>query len=418
MKIAFLNTYDNSGGAAIACLRLVEAIAASGHEVKMHVREKTISNPHVVDVNPGWQKYPGFFRYALEKLYFLPFEVSKDIRFHFSSANIGKDLSQLKSIQEADVIHLHWINHGFLSLKNIEKLVGLGKPIVWTLHDKWLFTGGCHITRDCYNYEDACGNCPYLKKPSSTDLSHKIWQNKKALLENSHIHFVTCSNWLKKLAIGSSLLKDKSVTRIPNPLDTNLYKPLAKKTVRQQLGLPEKAFLVLFVSANIASPFKGFKYLVEAFQMIKKEKPELFAKMKLVVVGRDKNKLIPSLDFPVIYLGEISNPADLIPVYNACDILAAPSIEDNLPNTVMESLACGVPVVGFETGGIPEMVDHLENGFIAPQKDVRALVQGMEWVFKLENNNTLSEKARLKVMAHYRYGVIAERYLELYRALG
>ena len=183
MKVTIVNTSDLQGGAAIAAFRLAEALDKTEDiQLSFIVKEKLSDRPFVQAANRSpWQVYRGRLNFALEKVSFLPYEASKNIRFFYSNPNFGQDISQLPVIQEADVIHLHWINKGFLSFESLEKLFALGKPIVWTLHDMWSFTGGCHYAEHCQYFEQSCGNCFYLKSPSPADLSHQIWRKKPKL---------------------------------------------------------------------------------------------------------------------------------------------------------------------------------------------------------------------------------------------
>ena len=178
MKVLLLNTYLH-GGAATACLRLEKALHSEGVSVR------------VMDAEMAGNRWP----FYAERLSFLPFERDKSVRFSFSPANFGKNITKHPWVQEADVLHLHWVNQGFLSVEGIRELSSLGKPVVWTLHDMWTFTGGCHYSGSCTHFQSACGHCPYLAKPSAGDLSHRIWARKKASYSPT-LRFVTCSELL------------------------------------------------------------------------------------------------------------------------------------------------------------------------------------------------------------------------------
>lgn len=423
------------GGAAIACLRLLAILEQTeGVEVTMLVQEKKRDNPNVQAIAETWlQKKLAFVRFVQERLYFKFQEKNKEIRFAFSPANSGIDISEHPLVQEADIIHLHWINFGFLSLKSLEKLFKLNKPIVWTLHDMWAFTGGCHHSGDCENFQISCGNCvQYLKNPSPTDLSNKIWQRKNAILDRSlrlrsgngqlqsgrNITIVGCSQWLSNRAKKSSLLKDFSVKAIPNPLDTNLFSPQNKAEARTKLGLPIDKKLILFVAAKVSVIWKGFSYFQESLEILKSQHSHN-EDIELVVLGESDAETIQKLPFKAHALGRISDVNQIVLVYSAADVFVTSSIQENLPNTIMEAMACGTPAVGFEVGGIPEMIEHQQNGmppngFLAKYKSSESLAEGMKWVLFEANHEELSKNARQKVIDNYSEKVVLEQYLEVY----
>jgi len=401
MNVLLLTTYMH-GGAGIACRRLQTALTESGETVNLLTMDQTPS------------KWP----FYAERLSFLPYERDKSVRFSFSLANFGHDFRRHKWVQEADVLHLHWINQGFLSLKNIRQLASLGKPIVWTLHDMWAFTGGCHYSGDCDHYQKSCGQCPYLRNPGPKDLSYRIWQKKKEMFPPG-IQFVTCSEWLAGEARSGGLLKDYPVSSIPNPIDTRLFQPLSatdRAAFRQAQGVAPNAVLILFAAMKVKEKRKGFHYLLDALYRLKSKYPDLL--VELLVLGQSDPQELEALPYPFHALGMVRDVSQLVNVYGASDVFVIPSLEDNLPNTVMESLACGTPVVGFRTGGIPEMVGHLQEGFIAPQQDAEALAQGLYWVVRGEIPiETLRKAAREKVERQYSNSIIGNRYIQLYREL-
>lgn len=415
------------GGAAIACLRLLAVLEhIEGIEVNILVQEKKRNNLNINAIANSWiQKKLAFTRFALERLYFRFFEKNEQIRFAFSPANIGIDISEHRLVQEADIIHLHWINFGFLSINTLEKLFKLNKPIVWTLHDMWAFTGGCHHSGDCENYQISCGNCnQYLRNPAENDLSNKVWQRKNTIFKPEFISKTTivgCSQWLTNRAKKSSLLKGFSVKSIPNPLDTNLFSPQNKAEARQKLGLPINKKLILFVAAKVSVIWKGFSYFQESLEILKAKvstggEPHN-QDIELVILGESDEATIQKLPFKAHALGKIFDLQQIVSVYAAADVFVIPSIQENLPNTIMEAMACGTPVVGFEVGGIPEMIEHRKNGFLVKYKSTQNFAEGINWVLFEANHAELSKNARQKVLENYSEKVVVEQYLEVYRSL-
>jgi len=154
----------------------------------------------------------------------------------------GRNISRHPLVQEADIIHLHWVNFGMLSIQNIRQLLDTGKPVYWTLHDMWAFTGGCHHSGNCMNFQQSCGNCQeFMKQPGENDLSHQRWTQKFNAFQAPNLHIITCSDWLKNRAASSSILKNQRIESIPNAINTELFKPAEKQNAKRFLGLnPDK----------------------------------------------------------------------------------------------------------------------------------------------------------------------------------
>jgi glycosyltransferase involved in cell wall biosynthesis len=418
MKVTLVNTSDKVGGAAVACYRLLQALNQTNIDAKLLVQKKSSPDDRVFSAGNGYlQSRLDFYRFAYERLIFSLKERSKEVRFAFSLANTGRNISKKEIIYEADIIHLHWINFGFLSLRSLEKLLSLNKPVVWTLHDMWAFTGGCHYCGDCNAYQEQCGNCPFLKHPGNKDISNFIWNKKQKLLENKDITFVTCSKWLAEIAKKSSLLKNFRIESIPNSIDTFLYKPMNKTEARKSLNIQQDKTYILFGSMNVGDKRKGFAYLKEALDILNNKYPDLKSRMELIVFGKSSHDVFEQLPFKTNELGMLKEESKIVEAYNAADLFVLPSLEDNLPNTVMESLACGTPVVAFDTGGIPEMIEHNNTGFLASYKNPEDLANGIYNIGMIADKDALSVKAREQVMKNYNFNIIAGTYNKLYLEL-
>ncbi|WP_303140892.1 glycosyltransferase family 4 protein [uncultured Parabacteroides sp.] len=396
MKIVILNTSERTGGAAVAAGRLGKALKQAGIQVDKLVRDDTWLNR---------------FRFYWERLIiFLCNHLNRKNLFAVSIANTGTDLSGNPSVKEADIIHLHWINQGFLSLKDIEALVKLNKPIVWTMHDMWPCTSICHHARDCEKFQTGCESCFFLKSKGK-DLSTSVFDKKLSLYKDANITFVGCSRWLSGRAKKSYLLQDKTVLSIPNPIDTEVYHPIGQGTARELLGLPSEKKLLLFGALNVTDKRKGIDYLIAALRKI--EKPDV----GLVVFGQVKDDIRGLFPVPIHSMGYLSDESKIVALYNAVDIFITSSLEENLPNTIMESMACGTPCVGFEIGGIPEMIDHKINGYVTNYKDANDLSNGIQWVLEHGDRQALSDACVKKVQENYTEEVVAKKYLELYKSI-
>ena len=427
MKITILSTFDNFGGAAIAASRLNKALNNNGLSSNMLVQDKKGNLPNVESIAQNWfQKKLALLRFALDRYQFAFYEKNKDVRFIFSQAKIGVDIHNHPLIQQSDIIHLHWINFGFLSLNSLEKLFITHKPIVWTLHDMWVFTGGCHYSRECTNYERNCGNCvQFLKNPSENDLSHQVWERKKEIFSKANLTIVTCSEWLAQRARESSLLKDKTIVSIPNPIDTDVFRPIEKSIARGNFKLsPDKKY-ILFGAVKISDVRKGFTYFAEALSILKTLLSKSSqattlnqtSKIEIFIFGQAQASDFEGFPFKVNILGKLSDLETIATAYSAASVFVSPSIEDNLPNTIMESMACGTPVVGFDVGGIPEMIDHEKSGYLAKYKSSEDLAKGIYWILFEANYEELANNSRQKVLDNYSEKVVAEKYKKVYQSL-
>ncbi len=416
MKVLIINKSENIGGAAVASLRLFNALTKSGVEVKLMVQDepKGGSTRSIVLANTFFTRKMSFFRFVEERLYFLRHEKSREMRYAFSPANIGIDISKHPAVQEADIIHLNWINQGFLSLQSLEKLFALGKPVVWTLHDMWTFTGGCHYAGYCHGFLENCGNCPQLKTADRNDISSIQFFSKMNIYKRRNLSIVTCSKWLKSLASESNLLRDKPIKAIPNPLDTTIFHPLDKTDCRKSENLPLNKKLILFGAANVNDSRKGMSFLIEALQLFKQRYSDYTSQVELVIFGRVKAETIAQIPFESHQLNYINGLSRLVNVYNSADIFVLPSLQDNLPNTVAEAMGCGIPVVAFKTGGVPEMIDHLKNGYLADAKNASDLADGMFQILFAHKDIDFGVNARNKALASYSEEVVVAEYLKVY----
>ena len=425
LRILHLNA-SSSGGAFVAAQRLSDALnGLDGVSSEHWVFDGGEGDFHLW-ANTWIKKKWAFGLHALEKLDFLRFEADKSIRFAFSHGRTGINISNWQAVKDADIIHLHWINKGFVSLNGLEDLLGLGKKIVWTCHDMWPFTGGCYHPRGCDNFTRECGNCQYLKQPSQSDLSSQVFKKKKRIFSNAggRLQFVTPSAWLKNQADKSGIVKDligigdagvmPEIKVIPNPIDTDYFKPLDLKLVNSLENAP---FVLMFAAANLGNPAKGFA----EFRSICNGLVELgFNDIMALVVGENR---LPNgdlgLNCPVTELGFISDAKQMRDAYWQADVYVTTSHEENLPTTIMESLSCGVPVAAFTVGGIPEMIspsgDH-QIGWLAEKLDVKSLIQGIASYIEMVPSKRvkLQEASRNAAVVNYGSVSIAQRYLSLY----
>ena len=397
MRVLIINTSERIGGAAIAAHRLMEALKNNGIKAKMLVRDKQTDQISVVQLKKSWWKV---WQFIWERIVIWKANrFKKHNLFAVDIANTGTNISALPEFNQADVIHLHWINQGMLSLTDIRRIIESGKPIVWTMHDMWPFTGICHYASDCDKYTKECHYCPLLFKGGKKDLSYRTFEKKRKLFDGANITFVACSRWLEGMAKQSELLKGQTITNIPNAINTNLFKPRNKKQAREKCHLPQDKKLLLFGSVKITDKRKGIDYLVD------------------VVFGKQAEQYASLFPFPIYPMNYVSNEKELVDIYNAVDLYVTPSLQDNLPNTIVEAMACGIPCVGFNVGGIPQMIDHLHNGYVAEYQSAKDLANGIRWTLTEGEYDNLSEEACRKALSSYSESIISMRYIDIYNKI-
>jgi len=310
-----------------------------------------------------------------------------------------------------DVIHLHWICNGFLK---IETLAKFQQPLVWTLHDMWPFTGGCHYNGNCENYKESCGACPQLESTRSWDLSNWVWKRKAKAWKDLPLTLVATSSWMAECARSSSLFKDTRIEVIPLGLDTQKYKPHNQTFAREALDLPQDKHLVLFGAIGGTSDRrKGFHLLLPALQRLSQSGWQ--DQIELVIFGSAKPEKAIDLGFKTHYMGRLNDDLSLALVYSAADVMVVPSIQEAFGQTASEALSCGTPVVGFDGTGLKDVIDHQHTGYLVIPFEVEDLAQGIVWVLEdRERHQKLQFQAREKSLKKFTSETQAQHYLSLY----
>lgn len=299
----------------------------------------------------------------------------------YSYPVMGTDVSQLKLIREADAIYIHWVQLGFFNFNSFEKLFKLNKKIFIVMHDMWFMTGGCHHVMDCNLYKENCQSCPIFPNDSSIASSQHLEKIKLIAKYGSTLEFITPSLWLRNLARKSSLLKDQKIHFIPNYFDSHHYKVVSQSEARKLLSIDATKLVISFGAVNISSIYKGWSFLKNAFIHLK----EMYSydQLEVVIFGNgDMEEFQNSIDFKIHYLGFLKDESKIALAYQVADVFVIPSILENQPTTIVESLHCGIPVVGFDLCGIPEMIDHKKSGYIAKAYDSFDLALGIQYCLK------------------------------------
>jgi glycosyltransferase involved in cell wall biosynthesis len=415
LKIVQISVTDTKGGAARAAYRLHTGLRRMNHDSRMFVAERSSTDPHVLTSSESWfapllrrvryrQLSPRHWRYFLSR----PAGYGP---FTGPDSRPGRALPQ--QIPDADIVNLHRIADLF-DYQTLFQYLTPHAPIVWTQHDMNAFTGGCAYDRGCDGFKESCGSCPQLGSSNPSDLSHQNWVRKQAIygsISRERLQIVTPSRWMAEQVKRSSLMRKLPVMSIPNGLDTQVYAPRHRIQSRSKLGIPHEAHVILFLAASVAAKRKGFSLLAQALASLNGD-DNLF----LLSIGSGR----PVLDsaVPHLHLGSTSDDGHLAEVYSAADVFAIPSLQDNLPNTVMEALACGTPVVGFAVGGIPEMVRNGVTGWVVPPLDVRAFRAGIIQILQnTEGQAAMRVRCREVAVSEYSLEIQAGRYAALYEEL-
>ena len=373
MKILHISAADIYGGAAVAAYQLHSNFIKSGIDSRMLVNYKYSYDDKVLCL----------FSNRLTKLIrrILP-HIESSIKILFGES-IELDYLKIgwitKSIKKhtnwADIIIVHYISGSFLTLNQIVKI---NKPCIWVMHDMFSMTGGCHYSDGCINYYVGCGNCKLVNKQSESDDSKMNVLLKRDIYSKLNSVFVSPSQWLFKESKNSYLLKEQLIAHIPNSINEMVFYKKNKDIIREDLVLCTNKTIILFsANGNIDDKRKGIDLLLAALtNLTESDKEEYF----LLIIGSESglNLSLYGIEYKVIE--RISEAEMMVNLYNAADILVIPSREDNLPNTVLESLFCGTPVLAFNVGGMPDMITHKVNGYLATPFSIIDFTNGLKYL--------------------------------------
>lgn len=414
MRVLSVNQSDIDGGAARAAHRLASKLTSMGVDLKMQVMRKLGKDEWVLGPRNFIQ---AIVSRLLPRLDLITKRIVGVHRHNSWSLNIFPNLLLNKDFSNSfDVIHLNWVGKNMLPLSQIR---GFKKPIVWTLHDSWAFTGGCHVPSGCRRFEESCGQCPQLSRGGKADISHKIWLKKSLAYPNAKFHFVAPSRWIADEARASSLLKRFPISVIPNGLDTSIFAPQGKADSRDVLGLPSDKRIILFGAMYAdTDKNKGMDLLIEALNVLNEQDADFAKQNMLVIFGTDNQALSGKFPLPIICLGMINNENMLARIYSSADLTVVPSRSESFGQVASESLSCGTPVVAFNTTGLKDIVDHQKTGYLANCFQSDDLAKGISLLeFDSDIVRRMSENARQRAVERFDIGVTAKMHLDLFRCL-
>lgn len=402
MKVLHICMNDKAGGAAIAAFRHCEAMQQAGIDASFLVTDKQ-------------RKYCPFIYQIIKKknLAFLRTKLGSFFHRHiinkfctwgvFSFPLWSFHIHKHPLVNEADIIYLHWVAGGMLSTKEIKKIFKTGKKVIWYMHDMNPITGGCHYAMNCNKYttKNGCHDCPFLRKRYGLDLAKIQWKRRFknwSIYKNCEI--MTPSNWLANCAKESTIWKTHKVSVVPNVINTKKFKPLNKKIAKELFNLDYNKHTILFGADSIKSDYKGWNYLKDALNKLDPNKYEL------IVFGEKNQTIIEDVKIKCFFTGFLQDELSLIMAYNAADTFITPSLADNYPNVILEAMSCGVPCIGFKTGGIPDLIHHEITGLLTETGNTDGLANCIERLFKSNEYYTkLTHNARMFVQDNCDYSL-------------
>lgn len=413
MKVLIVNTFDRDGGAARSARRLHWALREAGVDSRMQVLHQTGDDPHTRESRSLTHR---LLRNRLALIDALPLGLyPKRSLTHWANAWFPGSIENAVREWDPDIIHLHWINRGLVSIPDLRRW---GKPVVWTLHDHWPFTGGCHYPElGCESYRQQCGTCPLLHSGKEQDLSRWIWNRKCKHWKEVDLHVIGPSRWLTGRAASSSLFRDVPCQALPNAIDTELYSPGDRAEARKRLGLPLEKPLVLMVAMNPHfDRNKGGHLALEAVQLAADTLGPDAA--ELCVAGEPEREDAPESPWKVHRLGVISEETEMVDLYRAVDVQLVPSYQENLSNALMEAASCGLPCIAFDAGGNPDLVQHGETGILATPYEPASLAGALTRLISESDLRTrMGTAAREHILQFSEQSEIARRHIQLYEGL-
>jgi glycosyltransferase involved in cell wall biosynthesis len=405
MKVLIISASDIIGGAHKAAYRLHRALLDKDIVSQMLVQNKVSDEYQIIGPSSNFRKRVlNPLRPVIDHILM---KINKiDTLFSSSFFPFSEIIKQIDIIKP-DLVHLHWVTGGMMRIEDIAKIK---YPLVWSLHDMWAFTGGCHYDNDCGLYRKNCGTCKMIPSGKKHDLSRIVFNRKKKTYgQIKNITFVATSHWLAKCAQDSTLLKNREIHILPNPIDTSLFKPLNKSISRELFKIPKNKKVILYSALHsLKDKRKGAVELFAAINMTN------LKDTVIVVAGSSQPKEFKRQKYPVFFIPPLKDESSLPMLYNIADLMIAPSLQENLANSILENLACGVPVLAFDIGGNSDLIEHKKNGYLAKNKSPKSLAYGINWALKKKNHDLLSKNA-IKSIDKFNYKNLSKKYINLYK---
>ncbi len=413
MYVVHLSTFDNRGGAARAAYRLHAGLKGIGVQSSLMVKEKSGDDSSVISLSKG--PCECLFHSLGQKINRLGLHLYPKRKNVQWSTNWAPN-SVLGHVEASnpDIVHLHWIGDGFLPIRALSRFK---RPVVWTLHDLWPITGGCHLPGTCKRYTESCGSCPQLSSRRERDITRLVWEQKQRHWKAVDITVVAASRWVAECARSSALFRRRRIEVIPLGIDLQVFKPVDKSWARKKLNLPQEKHIILMGAFGLTTDsLKGFHHMMDAAKILSDQ--GWAEKAELVLFGASEPEASPATGLRTAYIGPLHDDKLLSLVYSAADTFVCPSKQETFGQTVLEAMACGTSCVAFGTGGILDLQENGVTGYLAEPQNTADLARGIAWVLDDDDRRRqLSKASRDKVEKHFSSVQVARRYAELYRTL-
>ena len=408
MKIVHISTHDNKGGAAIGVYRLHKAFIKYGIDSKMIVKIKNARDDNSVIKAEDYTKLTDKVKNLIKMQKKEGFSIHNSQFGQYSDLDGNFKPSERKEVQEADIIYLHWITGSYICIEEIENILKMGKPVYWMLHDMFPVTGGCHYSMSCEKYCETCGTCPLFSTDSR--YAYRQLRNKIALRRFDNLEYVVTSKWLEEVAAKSAVAEGKNIHRIPCCLNIERFKPVDQSVARKLFNISSSKKVILFgAQSALCNYYKGFSFFCEALELLSKRQLHT-EEISVLIFGSDYNEdIVKRIPFEIHFLGHLFDEYSLVMAYNCADIFVMPSLAEAFGQTVIESMACNTPVVGFNVGGIPDNVNN-DTGYLAEYCDSKDLEKGIYTM--------LYERNACGMLAHVKRNnaesIVVKRHMEMW----
>ena len=406
MKVLHVSASEHFGGAARACQRIHEALITKEVDSWVLLRQEPTLVGQYIWSQRRFEKLALKIRGRMANG--LKRWATNNSPIYRSAALPGSNISSWINRTDFDVVNLHWINGEMTSIEDIGRI---DKPLVWTLHDMWPFLGCEHYSTD-QRYVHGYEKQNDMGASTRWDIDRWAWHRKRRRWRKP-MNIVAPSRWMANCAMQSKLMSCWPINVIPYPIDTDEWKPQSKRKMREKFGIPLDASVLIF-GAFAKDSRKGIDLLQRALSRVEADLPNLH----LMIFGHSEDEDKRSWNFPVHYLGMIDDQRKLVEAYSAADAKVIPSRLDNLPNTGLEAAACGLPILGFAAGGLPDIIEHEKTGYLAKPFHTESLAEGIRWILaKPDRLHRLSENARDRACQLWSVELVSGMYLNLYRSV-
>lgn len=414
MRIVQVNTHDIQGGAAKVAYDLYHSLKHLGYDSRMLVGLKTGTEKDIEFIGSS-RSFPSRLAAAHLRPRLRRFDEKYGLQYFFEDS--GRQLLKHEAVKNADVVHFHNTHGGYLNLWAIQE-VSQKKNVVWTLHDMWALTGHCAHSFDCHKWKTGCRKCPYIDTYPSLrrDTASFLWKIKSRCAQRSNLVITSPSKWLSGL-LAESFLSNKIIETIGNGVDTSIFAPGDKAVARCKLNLPSDKFILIMTADNIkVNPWKGFDYLINALRLISESSKR---KLFLVIIGNYEEFKFADLGLEGLCVGRLKEPCIIAEYNRASDVFLLPSIAENSPLVLLEAFACGLPVIGFDIGGIPELILDKKTGYLSKYKNTADFAKGIEWFLSLsaETYNQISANCIRTINAKHTLQAQTNKFIDLYSKL-